>query len=73
MAPPCHTFPASELPSRIQEDVHGKRRKMVGGARRIDLSTCELVQMTQYSCEVQNPQERNSPVLCYPIERLFRR
>ncbi|TQS33580.1 hypothetical protein Golomagni_06070 [Golovinomyces magnicellulatus] len=27
----------------------------------------------QYSCEVQNPSERDSPVLCYPVERLFRR
>lgn len=73
MAPPCHTFPAQELPSRIQENVHGKRRKLEGGARRIDLSTCELLQMIQYSCEVQHPADRDSPVLCYPVERLFRR
>ncbi|UNI15633.1 hypothetical protein JDV02_002148 [Purpureocillium takamizusanense] len=27
MTPPCHSFPASELPSKVQLDARGRRRK----------------------------------------------
>ncbi|EXU98619.1 hypothetical protein X797_008333 [Metarhizium robertsii] len=74
MTPPCHSFPASELPARIQLDVHGRRRKPAPGANsKIDLSACELLQMLQYKCEVQRPLSRESAVQCFPVDRLFRR
>ncbi|KAJ6443419.1 hypothetical protein O9K51_04598 [Purpureocillium lavendulum] len=73
MTPPCHSFPAAELPAKVQQDARGRRRKLPDGARRVDLSACELFQMLQYRCEVQRPHERGSPVQCFPVERLFRR
>ncbi|KAL5084456.1 hypothetical protein Trisim1_011734 [Trichoderma cf. simile WF8] len=76
MTPPCRSFPASELPLRIQQDASGRRRKVDGAgsvSRKIDLSACELFQMLQYKCEVQRPLSRESPVRCFTVDRLFRR
>ncbi|KFH46817.1 hypothetical protein ACRE_023320 [Hapsidospora chrysogenum ATCC 11550] len=73
MAPACHSFPASELPARVQENTQGKRRKLEAGARRIDLSACELFEMVQWECEVRDPSVRNSTVQCFAVDRLFRR
>ncbi|KAG5945408.1 hypothetical protein E4U59_005850 [Claviceps monticola] len=75
MTPPCHSFPASDLPSRIQVDVTGRRRKQEPSlaGKKIDLSTCELLRMVQYKCDVEDPSIKDSPVLCFPVERLFRR
>ncbi|KZZ94344.1 hypothetical protein AAL_05311 [Moelleriella libera RCEF 2490] len=78
MTPPCQSFPASELPARVQNDVHGRRRKhdTTNGSptpHRVDLAACELLQMLQYKCQVQNPVLRSSPVQCFPVQRLFRR
>ena len=68
MAPPTEAFPASELPYRIQATVQGKRRK--GGD--IDLRKCDLQEMVQYNCKVDE-QQPSAPVKCYPIVRLFRK
>ena len=68
MAPPTETFPAIELPYRVQVTTQGKRRK--GDA--IDLKECELLEMVQYSCRVEDEQN-GKPVRCYPIVRLFRK
>ncbi|KAL7954234.1 hypothetical protein V8C34DRAFT_294853 [Trichoderma compactum] len=76
MTPPCRSFPASELPLRIQQDASGRRRKLDGAgsvSHKIDLSACELFQMLQYKCEVQRPLSRESPVRCFAVDRLFRR
>ena len=76
MTPPCRSFPASELPLRIQQDASGRRRKLDDAgavSRRIDLSACELFRMLQYKCEVQRPLTRESPVRCFAVDRLFRR
>ncbi|KAI1126618.1 hypothetical protein F5Y10DRAFT_209602 [Nemania abortiva] len=69
MAPPCAVFPASQLPTEIQVDENGKRRK--GG--RIDLSACELLSMVQYDCQIDHPELRDSAVRCWPVQRWFRR
>jgi hypothetical protein len=73
MAPPCLSINASELPARVQEDLKGKRRKLDVGQKDIRLSDCELLAMVQYKCEVQRPLTKESPVLCYAVDRLFRR
>ena len=73
MTPPCQSFPASELPAKVQQDFGGRRRKLEGGARRIDLSGCELLSMLQYNCEVRQPVTASSTVQCFPVERLYRR
>jgi len=73
MAPPCYSFPASELPDKVQETTEGKRRKMEAGVRRIDLSACEIFEMVQYKCEIRDPSVRNSAVQCFAVDRLFRR
>lgn len=75
MTPPCHSFPASELPLRIQVDPHGRRRKHDPSTttHKVDLSACELLQMLQYKCHVQTPLSGNGVVRCFPVERLFRR
>lgn len=66
MTPPCHAFPASELPLQAQHDVGRRRRKLDG--RALDLAACPLLRMLQYRCEVER-----SVVRCYPVQRLFRR
>lgn len=73
MSPPCHSFLASELPTKVQEDTRGKRRKLGAGTQRVDLSACELFGMFQYKCEVQRPLTRESKVQCFAVDRLFRR
>lgn len=72
MTPPCHSFPVSQLQSQIQINVDGKKRKTEGG-KAVELSACELLDLVQYRCEVEHPNQRNSPVLCYPVQRWFRR
>ncbi|CAN8106067.1 unnamed protein product [Discula destructiva] len=72
MTPPCHSFPVSQLPLQIQINVDGKKRKTDGG-KAIDLSACELLDLVQYRCEVEYPNQRNSRVLCFPVQRWFRR
>lgn len=69
MAPPISTFPVQDLPSQIQVTMKGKRRK----GPPIDLKTCPLFEMLQYECDVQEPRTKDSRVLCWPVERLFRR
>ncbi len=47
----------------------GKKRKGFDG----ELKTCELLEMMQYTCDVERPEKRESRVICFQIERLFRR
>jgi hypothetical protein len=68
MTPPVEVFPAFELPSRVQVTTKGKRRK-----DNIDLEKCELLQIMQYECNIQDTKVRDSPIICEPIQRLFRR
>ncbi|KAI0146288.1 hypothetical protein GGR57DRAFT_291725 [Xylariaceae sp. FL1272] len=68
MTPPCRVFQAQELAKEIQID-DGKRRK--GG--KIDLSACELLSMTQYDCQIDDPKVPDSNVQCWPVQRWFRR
>lgn len=69
MSPPVETFSATELPDRVQVNTQGRRRK--GG--NIELQKCELLEMLQYECEVENAARKDSQVICRPVERLFRR
>ena len=68
MAPPIEAFPASELPWRVQVTAQGKRRK----GEAIDLRKCELFELVQYDCRVDERQPK-APVKCYPVVRLFRK
>ncbi|KAK0616532.1 hypothetical protein B0T14DRAFT_523339, partial [Immersiella caudata] len=73
MAPPCNLFPVKDLPAEVQVGPNGKLRKTVNG-KRIDLQKdCELLELLQYECLVVNPEIRNSPVQCWPVQRMFRR
>lgn len=72
MTPPCRSFPASQLPVQIQVDVDSKKRKACEG-KSVDLNACELLSMMQYNCKVEHPEQPNSPVRCYPVQRWFRR
>ncbi|KAF4976895.1 hypothetical protein FZEAL_6497 [Fusarium zealandicum] len=73
MGYPCQVFHASELPERIQADLSGRKRKLDGGVRSVDLSGCELLEMMQYKCEIKEPVKWDSAVQCYAVDRLFRR
>ncbi|KAH7324487.1 hypothetical protein B0I35DRAFT_475729 [Stachybotrys elegans] len=73
MTPPCPSFPASELPAKVQLLADGRRRKLEPGQARVDLTACELLRIVQYRCEVLDPALPESPVQCFPVERLFRR
>ena len=68
MTPPVEVFPALELPSRVQVTTKGKRRK-----GNVDLEKCELLQIMQYACNIQDTTVRDSPIICEPIQRLFRK
>lgn len=67
MSPPTELFPASELEWRIQGLPNGRRRK----GTKLDLKECELMELVQYDCVLGA--KRNSPVRCFPVERLFRK
>ncbi|RDL39084.1 Uncharacterized protein BP5553_03424 [Venustampulla echinocandica] len=70
MAPPVELFHANpSLPYQAQVSLKGNKRKDFDG----DLKKCELLEMLQYDCEVDQPDKRNSPVRCWPLERFFRR
>lgn len=69
MTPPVESWEVRELQERVLVNGKGRRRKGFGG----DLRKCELVELLQYSCEVEKPVTRESRTKCWPIERLFRR
>ncbi|KAH8811853.1 hypothetical protein F5884DRAFT_783627 [Xylogone sp. PMI_703] len=69
MPPPVESWPARQLEDRVLIDVNGRRRKGWDG----DLSGCELLELLQYRCEVEEPRSRESLTRCWPVERLFRR
>ena len=70
MAPPIEAFPASELAHRINTLPNGRRRK--GGD--IDLSKCDLLELVQYSCDINGNEKSSQAVIqCVPVVRLFRR
>jgi Mitochondrial export protein Som1 len=69
MAPPVEAWSARELPDRVQVNMKGRRRK-----GNIELSRCELFELVQFECTVlDGVKSREAPVVCRPIERLFRR
>lgn len=73
MTPPCHSFPAADLPLQVQMDAKGRIRKTEDG-RPIDLrTTCDLLGLVQYHCSIDHPEIRDSPVRCWPVQRWFRR
>jgi hypothetical protein len=72
MPPPAEPFRPSELPDRVKIDAAGKFRK-TDDSRGVDLRRCELLEITQYYCEVDRPEERDAPVRCWPVQRLFRK
>lgn len=69
MTPPVESWPARELEERVLGDAKGKRRKGFDG----DFGKCQLVELLQYSCEVEKPVTRESKTRCWPVERLFRK
>jgi hypothetical protein len=69
MTPPIESWPVRELEARIRGNAKGEWRKSFDG----DLKKCELLELLQYDCKVDDPRRRDSLVRCWPIERLFRR
>jgi len=69
MTPPVESWSARELPARIQGTVMGKGRKGFQGG----LGGCELLELLQYRCVVEEPVTKESLTRCWPVERLFRR
>lgn len=73
MAPLVPVFSAETLPDHVNtvhRNFQEKRRK----GPDIDLKECQLLEMTQYSC---NPPSEELPqagvIVCKPVVRLFRR
>jgi export protein Som1 len=71
MSPPCNAFTAEQLPSFVQANVYGKKRKVEGGGN-VDLLKCPLREFSQYRCRVENPRDPNCPVRCKTVVRFFR-
>lgn len=69
MTPPVESWQARELEDRVLANEKGRRRKGFNG----DLGKCQLLELLQYSCEVEKPVTRFSKTRCWPVERLFRR
>ncbi|KAK3332703.1 hypothetical protein B0T19DRAFT_439515 [Cercophora scortea] len=73
MPPPCPSFPAKELPAKVQIGPDGKGRKTIDG-RPIDLTKdCQLLSLLQYECHVDRPIKPDSLTRCWPVQRWFRR
>lgn len=69
MAPPVEAFPAFQLPDRVQITTKYRRRK-----KPVDLLKCDLMEMVQYSCNVEkDPRGGRGVIRCEPLVRLFRR
>ena len=68
MSPPVESFPAIELPWRIQGTTEGKRRKKL-----IELDKCQLMEFVQYSCILEGESAATARIKCVPIVRLFRK
>ena len=68
MSPPIESFPAFQLPDRVQVTTKNRRRK-----RLVELQKCELMEMVQYSCDVEKDKGGASVIKCQPLVRLFRR
>ncbi|KAL8414537.1 hypothetical protein RB594_005681 [Gaeumannomyces avenae] len=77
MASSIPAFSAAELPTKIQLDPNGRKRKLPAlpdGRTKLDLQKdCELLSLLQYSCTVDRPDEPGSSVQCWPVPRLFRK
>lgn len=72
MAPPVESFPVSQLEQRVQITADGRRRK--GPA--IELKNCELLEMAQYRCGLDQGSELNvkgAMIICKEFARVFRR
>jgi len=69
MTPPVESWPVAELEQRIYGNAKGEYRKGFDG----NLKNCQLMELLQYNCKVDNPESKNSLVRCWPVERLFRR
>ncbi len=68
MAPPVEVFPANQLQDRVQVTTKNRRRK-----KPIDLKNCDLMEMVQYSCEVEKDERGRAVIKCEPLVRLFRK
>lgn len=68
IGPPVETFSAHELPERINRLPNGNARKPS-----VKLEECDLLQMTQYKCDIKERQDAKPHVVCRPFLRLFRR
>jgi len=68
MGPPLIAFPVSELEKHVNKNERGKARKPP-----VKLEECELYELTQYYCDVENRNSKRPYVLCKPLLRLFRR
>jgi len=69
MTPPVEVWSAEELEVRALVGVNGMKRKDFDGK----LKNCELLELLQYNCRVDEPKRKDSEVRCWPVERLFRR
>lgn len=64
MAPFISTIPVSDLALNAQLRTNERKHSGYGG----NFDKCELLEMLQYTCEVEGDK-----VVCRPVERLFRR
>ncbi|OAA61942.1 hypothetical protein SPI_04801 [Niveomyces insectorum RCEF 264] len=67
--------PAPDGSSSSSGGGGGSARQPANRHRDIDLARdCTLLSsLVQYSCTVLRPERRDSPVQCWPVQRLFRR
>jgi hypothetical protein len=70
MPPPLETWPASQLDYRSQVSMKDTKRKGFDG----DLKACKLLELLQYECGItEGPVTKESRIICWPVERFFRR
>jgi len=61
---PTEVFPSSDLPWKLQTDVHTNRRRKVPVD---ELENCPVKKLVQWKCHPDG-----TLVRCHPIERFFR-
>lgn len=80
MAPPIESFPVSELAQRVPHAAAaaagGRGRRGKGGkGGGIELKKCELLEMVQFSCALEEGgrSDASKVIRCRPVVKLFRR
>ncbi len=68
MPPPYPIFRAAELPDQLQKATRKQKAQ-----EPIVLQKCQLLELLQYDCQLEEGDPKHARIVCEPVERLFRK